>query len=292
MADVRSLQGIHFSQTLLKEWTKVICPVYDIIPPGQREELYRSSENNFVRLEAGRDLPQDTPNDNKYSRAAATFSQWLERGILQKDDLPAIYVHDHYFEHKGKKYIRRGLVARVHLEEWESKVIRPHESTLAEAKSDRLSLLWALQANTSSILSLYEDPNRMVRKLTEGATKQRPFIDLPAKGSEGHKVWAITGDAAQQISLQLKYQPLYIADGHHRYESALAYQRQRRTATNSDSDEPYDFVMMTLVEFDDPGSLILPPHRLVRGISKSLLDGLMDQLNVFFRITVLDFDNQ
>ena len=289
MADIRPFQGIHYNQSLLKEWSSVICPVYDIIPAGQHEQLYSRSPFNFVRLEAGRELPQDTPSDNKYTRAAETLKEWLDGGVLEADRTPAIYLHDHLFSFAGKEFKRRALIARVRLEEWDRMVIRPHESTFADARSDRLSLLWSLQANTSSILSLYQDNSGELRSVLEQAEKSPPAMDLPVAGGEGHRVWALTDPSVTgKISAFMSGLPLYIADGHHRYESALAYRRQKRTTTPSEREEPFDFVMMTLVAFDDPGLLILPPHRLVRGISRASFEGLRSKLEALFRIDEWD----
>ena len=291
MADIRPFRGTHYNQTLLQDWSRVICPVYDIIPPGQNEQLYSRSPFNFVRLEAGRELPQDTPSDNKYTRAAATLKDWLRDGVLEVDRVPAIYMHDHVFTFGERVYKRRALIARVHLEEWDRMVIRPHESTFAEARSDRLSLLWAIEANTSSILSLYQDDKGSVRSVLAHAEKRPPAIDLTMSAGEAHRVWALSDPAVTgQISAALSGLPLYIADGHHRYESALAYRRQRRTTSQSTAEEPFDFVMMTLVAFDDPGLLILPPHRLVRGISKPIFEGLRHKLEALFKIDEWDSD--
>src|SRR3972149_1552256 len=224
MADVRPFQGIHYNRSLLRDWRQVICPVYDIIPPEQHEQLYAANDYNFVRLEAGRELPQDTPTDNKYTRAAATLEQWLRQGGLETDPAPAIYVHDHYFSFGGREYKRRGMIARVRLEEWESKVIRPHESTLAEAKSDRLSLLWAIQANTSSIMSLYEDEERDIAAILDVQTRRPPDVDLAVVDGEGHRVWAMTDpDALQRVSSHMAGRPLCNADAPPRYERALRY---------------------------------------------------------------------
>ena len=285
VADIRPFRGIHYQRSRLRDdWTRALCPVYDIISPQQQEELYLKSDYNFVRLEAGRELPQDTPADSRYSRAAATLAGWLKSGVLETDDRPAIYLHDQSFTHQGKRWRRRGIIVRIKLEEWESKVVRPHESTLSEAKSDRLSLLWAVQANTSPVLSLYEDKSGEVRSVLAAEAKRRPLLDLKTISGEAHRVWGITDEPTLgRLQALFAGKPVYIADGHHRYESALTYRRQRRAA-NGEGEQPFDFVMMTLVDFADPGLLILPPHRLVRGLGRSALDELKAKLTAVFEV--------
>jgi uncharacterized protein (DUF1015 family) len=289
VAEIRPFRGVHYNLSLIKNWSAVICPVYDIISPQQQQELYLKSEYNFVRLELGRDLPQDTPTDNKYSHAAAALEQWLKQGVLEMDEKPAIYLHDHYFTHQNKRYRRRGIIVRVKLEEWDRMVVRPHESTMAAPRSDRLSLLWALKANTSPVLAMFEDHGEQISSLLAAQAQNKPTINLRSVSGEKHKVWAITDrEIINQIATKFITEPVYIADGHHRYESALNYRRQRRASSPSLSgEEPFDFVMMTLVDFTDPGLLILPPHRLVRGISKSALNDLRAKLEAFFEIEEL-----
>ena len=273
MAEIRPFCGVHYNQLLVKDLAAVICPPYDIITPQIEQELYRKSEYNFVRLEHGRELPQDTVRENKYTRSAATLRQWLKQGVLKVDDTPAIYLHDHYFIHQGRKYKRRGIIVRVRLEEWEKMIIRPHEGLLTEPRNDRISLLWACQANTSPILALFEDPEQCVSSLPAAQERSKPIISVNTADGEGHNVWTISEpEIIKQICTSLAHQPLYIADGHHRYESALIYQRERRAYSASASeDKAFNFVMMTLVDFSDPGLVILPPHRLVRGVPKSTL---------------------
>jgi len=284
VAEIRPFRGTHYNRSLNKNGSVLICPPHDIISPQLQQELYLRSEYNFVRLEFGQELSQDTATDNRYTRSAATLEQWLKQGILEIDEVPAIYLHDQYFRHQGSRYKRRGLTVRVRVEEWDKMVVRPHESTMANPRSDRLNLLWALQANTSPILALFEDQGQQISPLLAKAERNRPLIKL--SGGEGHVVWAVTEpEVVNQIASSLLGQPLYIADGHHRYESALAHQRDRHAALSSVSgDEAFNFVMMTLVDFADPGLVILPPHRLVRGLSKSTLAELMAKLGVFFRI--------
>ena len=288
MADIRPFRGIHYNQSLIKDISTVICPPYDIISPQLRQDLYQRSQHNFVRLEYSRELPQDTATDNKYTRSAVTLEQWLNANILMRDQAPAIYLHNHYFTYQGKEYKRRGMIARVRLEEWEKMVVRPHEGTLSEPKTDRLSLLWALQANTSPVLALFEDEGG-VSPVLQAQEKTEPMIGLSGYDGEGHYVWAINEPGEiDRICGSLANKPLYIADGHHRYESALTYQRERRNYSQSTTPEDaFNFVMMTLVDFSDPGLMILPPHRLVRGITKTTLNALASRLESFFEIDMV-----
>lgn len=287
MAEVHPFPGVRYNQRLVKDLAGVICPPHDIIAPQLRQELYHRSPYNFIRLEQNRELPQDTATDNRYTRSAATLEQWLKQGILVVDEVPAIYLHDHYFKHKGKEFRRRGIITCVRLEEWDRMIVRPHEGTLVEHTNDRLSLLWVCQANTSPILALFEDKGRYVSSLLTAQEKNQPIISI--SGDERHNVWAITEpEVINQLSTSLAPQPLYIADGHHRYESALTYRRERRASSSSVSgDEAFNFVMMELVDFSDPGLIILPAHRLVRGMSRAALSELTTKLNSFFEIEEL-----
>ncbi len=289
MAEVRPFRGVRYNQRLVPDLAAVICPIYDVTTPQMVQELYHRSEYNFIRLEHGRVLPQDTAQDNKYTRSAARLDQWLKQGVLKADKAPAIYLHDHYFTCQSREYKRRGIVVRVRLEEWDTMVVRPHEGTLVEPKGDRLSLLWACQANTSSILAMFEDKEKQISSLLAQEERNKPVIDFTSTEGERHKVWAITEpEVINQIGNSLAHKPIYIADGHHRYESALNHQRERNACASSISeDEAFNFVMMTLVDFADPGLLILPPHRLIRGISKSTLDEFRAELGTFFEIEKL-----
>lgn len=289
MAEIHPFRGVHYNQRLVKDLAGVICPPYDIISPQLQQELYQRHQYNFVRLEHNRELPQDTTKDNKYTRSAAVLERWLAEKVLVADEAPAIYLHDHYFQHGGKEYRRRGMIVGVRLAAWEEKVVRPHEGTLVEHTTDRLSLLWVCQANTSPILALFEDRGRQVSSLLVRKEKSPPMLSSSDIDGERHDVWAITEpEAITKIGASLVQQPLYIADGHHRYESALTYQRERRASSSSVSgDEAFNFVMMELVDFADPGLVILPAHRLVRGMSKEALSELATRLNSFFEIEEL-----
>ncbi len=289
MADIRPFNGIHYNPALVKDFAKVICPPYDIIPPQMQLELYGRNEFNFIRIEHGRELPNDKDTDNKYTRAAATLEQWLEEQILVADAVPCIYVDDHQFKHQGKTWHRRGIACRVKLEEWDKMIVRPHEGTLSRPKGDRLSLLWALKADTSPIMALYEDHNKRIAAALDAGSRGKPTFSVNNVDGESHRIWAISDEnIIRQFSSSLANQPLYIADGHHRYESALNYQREKRTSVKAaPGNQPFDFVMMTLIDFADTGLVILPAHRLVRGISQPSLDSLLTSLHTIFKVEEL-----
>jgi len=292
VAELRPFRGIRYNQGKIKDISAVICPPHDIIPPHLQEELYHRHENNFVRIEFGRELPQDNGVENRYTRAVATIESWLEQGILQPEARPAIYIHDYYFNFAGRKYRRRGLIATVRLEDWDKRVIFPHEGTLARSKNDRLNMLRACQANTSPILALYQDREQVLKDILDRATAGRPIVDAQSE-DERHVIWAV--DDLQLIGSIRSFmvdQPLYIADGHHRYESALIYKKERAAGTAFTGEEGFNFIMMTLVEFDDPGLLILPPHRLVRGISRAAMQRLKESLGTFFHIEEISLDDK
>lgn len=289
MAEILPFRAVYYNSSVVGDLSDVICPPYDIITPRLEDELYHRSQYNFVRIEHNRQLLQDSDADNRYTRSAAILEQWLEKKALITANKPAIYVHDHYFMRQGSKYRRRGLTVRVRLEEWHKNIIRPHEGTLAEAKSDRISLLWALKANTSPIMAMYEDRERCLSSVLELPKTNNLLLSLGSDYGERHEIWQVTEPRlVREICDSFSDKALYIADGHHRYESALTYQRQRLASSSAvPSDEAFNFVMMTLVDFDDPGLVILPPHRLLRGLSPSKLAGLGDKIRTFFDIVPL-----
>lgn len=259
------------------------------------------SEYNAIRLEC----PRETPNTtlDRYQLAAATFKQWLKVGILQVDKLSSFYLHEHHFEYLGEKKVRRGLIARVKLEPW-GKGIYPHEETFSKAKSDRLNLLRACRANFSPLLSLYQDREQEIVSLLFQASCNKPVISISVPSyalgevrneyAEAHLVWAIVDPVIKQKLVQLlSSKSFYIADGHHRYETALIYRGERirgRCCEQEPENESVQYVMMELVEFSDPGLVILPIHRLVRGIAPSSLSMLTEQLRRFFVLEHVHLD--
>ncbi len=289
MAEIRPFRAVYYNKSVVGNLSDVICPPYDIINPQLEEELYQRSKYNFVRIEHNRQLPQDADIDNRYTRSGDKLKQWLEQKVLITSKIPAIYIHDHYFISQGRQYRRRGLIVRVKIEEWHKNIIRPHEGTLAEARSDRINLLEAIKANTSPIMTLYEDREKRIHSILESQKTNNILISTKDDNGERHEVWQVAEpQAVSEICDSFADKALYIADGHHRYESALIYKRQLTASSSvTRADAAFNFAMMTLMDFGDPGLVILPPHRLLRGLPESKLAGLADKLGSFFDIEYL-----
>jgi uncharacterized protein (DUF1015 family) len=286
--EVSPFRSIRYNQRIVGDLAQVLCPPFDVITPEQQKLYYKKSDYNAIRME----FPE--PTADRYQRAAITFQQWLKQGVLQADRVPGFYLHDHRFEYSGEMKVRRGLIARVKLEPWGSGIY-PHEETSSKAKSDRLQLMRACRANFSPLFSLYRDSKQKVAPILSEASLAKPVIETsvpsPVKGegqgegADAHTLWAITAPGIKrELGKLLSSQPLYIADGHHRYETALTYQQERAKEQSVTGKEGFNYVMMELVEFSDPGLVVLPLHRLVRGIASSILAGLGDQLRSFFAL--------
>jgi uncharacterized protein (DUF1015 family) len=293
VAEIRPFPGLRYNQSIVKDISTVICPPYDVISASLHEDLHKRNKNNFIRLEDAKKSPDDSPTNNKYTRTAATLAQWLEKKILVPEKNPAIYLHEHYFRLQGKYGMRWGIIARVRLEEWDKMIIRPHENILSAPKEDRQNLLRVLKVNTSPVLMMYQDPERKIAAALAKETSKKQVIDTTIPEGDRHKVWAITDTAViNLIAGVMAKQPFYIADGHHRYTSALTYRREQMAVNPGLSpDDAVNFVMTTLVDFTDPGLIILAPHRVIRGLSKSILAEVMTKLGTFFEITELPANN-
>ena len=290
MADVRPLRGMRYVASQVGDMASVVTPPYDVISKEAQASYYARSRYNVIRLELGQTTANDTALNNVYTRAAATFSEWRLHGILQEEQTPAYYLYQQVFTHEGQHYTRTSLIARVRLETWDARVVLPHEHTLAKAKDDRLKLLRACAANFSPIMCLYDDPQGRIRRLL-ASYAEKPEVEIVDEVGEQHRLTPVTD--AQHIALIQNFfeqRQLYIADGHHRYETALAYRNEIREQRNGlHPDDAANFVMMSLIDLDDPGMLVLPTHRVLFNLDPSLLDTLTpERLGQFFTVHSLN----
>jgi uncharacterized protein (DUF1015 family) len=264
VADVQPFPGLRFPKDA--NIADVLCPPFDIISPDEQRELYQRSPFNIVRLEYGETSAADTPTDNRYTRAAAALREWIGSGVLIRENFPTLYVYDQEFTHLGQRLTRRGLFARVRLHNWDEGIIRPHEHTLSRPKEDRLLLLRACRVDVSPVLGLYRDLAGDIGRTLEEARGRSPLLEAADREGQSHRLYPITDRTAlDRVSELFREKGIYIIDGHHRYETALAYRDERRAqATRWDGEEGENFVLLALVAREDPGVVVLPTHRLLR----------------------------
>ena len=289
MIDVLPFRGLRYEVARVGDLSPIISPPYDLVAAEEEELYYHRSPYNVIRLEQGLVRAGNSPSDERYSRAADTLHKWLSEGILVRNGSPAFYLSSHEFEHLGRIRKRWGLTAKVRLEDWETGRIRPHELTMKEPTADRLQLLRSCQANISPIMGLFRDESGEFLSLVLQLAASEPDCRVTDDWGVTHSLWLIRNQShVTKISSIFSEKVLYIADGHHRYQTALNYRAERRRQPPSGSgDEPYNFVMMTLSDSEDPGLIMLSTHRLVRGLEPQKLEQLEQCLYPLFHLEEL-----
>ncbi len=262
----------------------VIAPPYDVIDPELQDQLYKRHPANVIRVILNRAEPGDR-GDEKYQRAAKFVQQWISEGVLKREDVPAYYVYHQRFEHDGKTFNRRGFMGRVRLQRFGEGNIYPHEETHPKAKVDRLKLTNATKQNNSQIFGLYPDPENEVISLLDAATAGVTPIEATDHLGVQHILWPVTDEAvAAKVTALMADKPMFVADGHHRYETACNYRDQLIEESGPlPADHPANFVMTMLVGMSDPGMIVLPTHRLLRGTPKFSSDQIVEKLSAAFR---------
>jgi uncharacterized protein (DUF1015 family) len=266
MAEVLPFRAVHYNAQTISGLDKVVTQPYDKISPEMQARYYDLEPQNLVRIIRGRSLPGDGPNENVYTRAAAHFQEWLERRVLVSPAEPALYPY--YQEYAppggaGTTLQRRGFIALLRLEDYSTRVVHRHEQTLSGPKADRLELLRATRAHFGQIFMLYSDPPGSI----EAALEPRDPVWQQVEDEYGtrHSVWRVTDPfTIERVAEAMTGKKVVIADGHHRYETALAYRDLRRN--QSGCDERAEYVMVTLVRMETPGLTILPTHRVVHNL--------------------------
>src|SRR5271154_7170292 len=249
---IEPFRALMYNRRVTGDPARVVAPPYDLIGAARQHQLYERSPYNVVRLELAREA-------DRYGAAEKTLADWLAAGVLERSARPAIFHYRQTFDLEGRLLHRTGYIARVRLEEFDSGRILPHERTFPAAKEDRLRLLIALQVNTSSIFGLYSGAHPELDRLRAQVAEREPLIDLVDDLGIRNELRPI--DAADEIAIiarELEAPRILIADGHHRYETALNYRRARRHEHASNEPQTYDYTMMALVAGDDPGLGILP----------------------------------
>jgi len=273
---------------------QVVTQPYDKITPAMQERYYQASPYNLVRIILGKRLPGDGEAENIYTRAAVSFQNWRQTGVLRQDPAPSIYRYSQTFRLPGSvpgsqtPSERRGFIALGRIEEYSAGVVFRHEQTLAKPKADRLHLLRANRAHFGQIFMLYSGAGKVDALLDSEAP---PEIEVTDEYEVVHRVWKISDSSAiASVQDEMRNRKLIIADGHHRYETALTYRNQRRAEadTGAGIPAPYDSVMMTFVDMDRPGLVILPTHRLVFGLPSFSAAQFQAETRKFFNVEEVD----
>lgn len=245
---------------------QVLVPPYDVINEQQQAVFYRRHPYNIIRLVLGRTYPEDTPKYNRYTRAAVTLHTWKQGGILIQDATPSYYVLRQRFTLEGNTLARVGVIGRFRLQPWRQGIY-PHEQTFPTAKEDRLALLKATGMHFSPIFALYSDPQHEIAHLLSSVMAQPPVAVFRDDAGVYHELWRVSDPSlVREMQGALRGRTFYVADGHHRYETALAFQQwMRQHHPDAPPGQPYDFAFMYVTRMEDPGVTILPTHRALRG---------------------------
>jgi len=290
MADVQPFRGLRYTREKVGDLAQIITPPFDVISKEAQARYYERHPYNVIRLELGRQEPTDDTLNNVYTRAAVTLSEWRLQDILCQEALPCYYLYQQRFTYAGQTSTRTSLLARVRLESWSARVVLPHEHIRTKDKEDRLNLLRACSTNLSPIMCMYEDHQEEIRRLLSNYAN-KPEIQIVDEVGEEHRLHPIT-DPELMILIHNFFAPrqLYIADGHHRYTTALQYRdevhQQRLELHPMDG---VNFVLMALIDIEDPGWLVLPTHRILSDLSRDAVNTLsQQQLAQYFTVQALD----
>ncbi|MCE9545967.1 MAG: DUF1015 domain-containing protein, partial [Planctomycetia bacterium] len=285
MPDIRAIRGLRYDLGHVGSLSNVIAPPYDVIDATLQDSLYKRHPANVIRLILNREEPGDGDDANRYSRAKQFLTNWRREGVLRLEADPAVYVYHQVFDEEGTRHVRRGFMAGCVLERFGEGKIYPHEQTLSGPKADRLKLTRACRANLSQIFGLYPDPQSQAQNLLEAAVEGQPPVEATDHLDVVHRLWAVTDIAViSKLEAILGPKPLFIADGHHRYETACNYRDELAAEKLLPSNHPANAVLMMFISMSDPGLIVLPTHRLFRGLPELSAEELAAKLEGCFTL--------
>ncbi len=279
MATIKGFKGIRYNPEKINDYESIVAPPYDVINGEEQGQLYDKDPYNVIRL-----ILAKGEGEKRYSNASQTFNEWLESSVLISEDEPAIYPYYQEFEFEGQFYTRKGFIAAVKVADFDENVVLPHEQTFRKHKEDRLKLTTACNANLSQVFSVYSDEGGGVEELIDNSISE-PIIEVTTEDGVKNTFWKITDpDVIEKVSAGLTKNNLLIADGHHRYETALNFRnRQREKFGEKSGNMPYDYVMMYLSRGGGDGLIINPTHRAVKNLGIET-DQLLSRLGELFEI--------
>jgi len=289
MADIRPFRALRYNLQRVSP-AQVVTQPYDKITPAMQDRYYAANPHNLVRIILGRREAGDNTPEDVYARAATFGREWRAEGVLQQDAAPSVYAYSQSFTtSSGMKFERNGFIALGRVEDYSAKVVFRHEQTLAKPKADRLALLRATRVHYEQLFLLYEDSGQIDSLLAQGRGVA-PTIEVEDEYGVVHRVWQISdAGAVESVRREMREKKLVIADGHHRYETALNFRNECRVASGKPDDQAaYEYVMMTFVNMNDPGLLVLPTHRVVHSLDSFLVDDFRDASGELFEVEEVD----
>ena len=291
MATVKPFRGILYNPQLIDDCAAVTTPPYDVISPEEQVAFYDRHPNNVIRLILGQTKATDNALDNPHTRSANYYQEWMRAGILRQETQPAIYLKSITYRHAGQTITRYGLIALVSLEPFDKRIVLPHEKTFSKVRSERLELMKATHCNYCPIFSLYPDDGGILNTLEQAVDQHYPDIEFTDDQGHGHQLWRIVApEIHRRIHADMLDKRLFIADGHHRYETALNFRKHlEETDSSFDDQHPANYVLMYLCSMSDPGLIILPAHRLIKALGQSVLTQAIDEARNYFEVVAHPF---
>ncbi|MFZ0944709.1 MAG: DUF1015 domain-containing protein [Syntrophobacteraceae bacterium] len=294
MAEIAPFRGLRYNQEMVPDLAQVVIPPYDVISPEEQRAFHERNPYNFIRLELGLPAPEDSSEDNPHTRAAGWIRQWQDQRILLRNPNPSIYCYElDYKEGPDAVKTRKGFICALRLEDFSSGRVRPHEKTFQAIKDERLALMLACNANLSPVFALYPDSNEEAYRALASGKRGDPVVSFTDFYGMTHRVWPVTDrtvlDQVRKLTLD---KPIFIADGHHRYETALNYRNAFRDRYGSGNpNASYEFIMVYLTDMNEPGLTILPTHRLLRNLGDWDCEGLFERAKSYFHVERFESEN-
>ncbi|MBE6681060.1 MAG: DUF1015 domain-containing protein [Ruminococcaceae bacterium] len=279
MAEVKAFKALRFTERA-GDISKNVCPPYDIISEEERLDYIKTSENNIIRLEK-------PVGDNAYENAKKLYLEMSDKGIIDCDEKKGIYVYEEEFDALGNRYKIKGIFVRVRLEEFDKKVVLPHEETLSKAKQDRFDLMCSTFCNFSPIYCMYTDEKREISSLVDVMSAGDAEVEFTARDGVIQRIWKCEDESVtDKVEELFKDKQLFIADGHHRYETGLRFRNHLiDKGVIKDRDHDANFIMMFLIDMENSGLVVFPTHRMVTGLENFDLDKALDGMKQYFDVT-------
>jgi len=281
LAKIVPMKGLRYNSSKV-DINEVVTPPYDVIDAKGQEDFYTKNPYNVIRLELGKTFSDDNEEKNRYTRAAAFLGEWIASGVLVNEEKPSVYLYEQEFEARGETKVRSGFIAGVQANDYSKGEVLPHEETLPKHKADRLNLMKATLANFSPIFGLYADPDHSIETvLNKAKGNQKPDAEVTDEQGVMNRLWVVSDEnAVQYVVDQMASKKVFIADGHHRYETAVNFGKEMADQGKSG----FDYLMICLVNLYNEGLVVFPTHRVVKNLTEFNLNSLVEKLTEDFTV--------